>query len=181
MLLTLDEYRGLNPEATSLEDESLQLLLDAAEAEITRAAGPVGSVTEFLAGGRTVTLSRRASSVTSVTETDHFTHAETILSADDYVAWPGGYVIERQSGGTNSRYRWHDRVTVEYVPADDVDIRKVVQSDLVNLMESFAPGLTSETVGAWSRTLASNSVWNQLEEREAILARLVERGRMLVV
>lgn len=181
MLLTLDEYRGLSESA--LSDESLQLLLDAAEAEITRAAGPVGVTTDFItAGGHLVVTSRRIASVTSITETSHSTPTDvTTLAGDDYLLWPGGYVIERQPGGTNSRFRWFGRVAVTYVAADDVDLRKVVQSELVDLMITSAPGVTSEQVGAWSRTLASNSVWNASEERGAILSRLVESGRMLVV
>jgi len=181
MLLTLDEYRGLAESA--LSDDSLQLLLDAAEAEITRAAGPVGVVTDFItAGGHLVVTSRKVSSIDSITETSWSTPSDvTTLAGDDYILWPGSYVIERLAGGTNSRFRWWGRVAVTYAPADDVDLRKVTQKELVDLMITTTPGVTSEQVGAWSRTLASNSVWNASEERAAILSRLFEPGRMLVV
>jgi hypothetical protein len=179
MLLTLDEFRGLRE--TGLDDEPLQLLLDAAEAEITRHAGPVGEVTQLHThGGRLLALGRAAASVSSITETSFSTHEVTTLAADDYYIWPGGYIIERQSGGTNSRHTWFDRTTTVYVPADDVDIRKGVQADLVNLMLNYQPGLTSETVGSWTTQLAANSVWNNSDERIAILSRLSTGGRMAI-
>ena len=181
MLLTLDEYRGLAESA--LSDESLQLLLDAAEAEITRAAGPVGVVTDFItAGGHLVVTARKVSSIVSITESSYSTPSDvTTLAGDDYLAWPGGYVIERTPGGTNSRSRWFGRVAVSYIPQDDIDLRKVTQAELTDLLITSAPGVTSEQVGAWSRTLASNSVWNASQERASILSRLFEPGRMVVV
>lgn len=183
MLLTLDEYRALKPESVGFDDEALQLLLDAAETEIERAAGPVGVTTDYItAGGHLVVTARRISSIESITETSYVTPTDvTTLATDDYILWPGGYVVERQPGGTNSRYRWFGRVAVSYIAVDDIDIRKVVQADLTTLLMTYAPGVTSEQVGAWSRTLASNSVWNQLAERSAVLARLTEPGRMLVI
>lgn len=181
MLLTLDEARGLTDSA--LEDESLQLVLDAAEAEITRYAGPVGERTEtFTSGGRLLSLSKRAASISSITETSFSSYDVTTLASDDYFAWPNAYVLERKTGGTNSRHTWWGRrVAVTYVPVDDVDLRKGVQADMCQLMINYAPGVTSETVGSWTRQLASNSVWNQSEERAAILSRLSSAGRMAVV
>jgi len=183
MLLTLDEYRGLNPDS-ELEDEPTQLLLDAAEAEIVRAAGPVGSVTEtFTSEARLLALGRQASSITSVEERSVASGAvyTPAIAADDYYLWPSGAVLERVPGGTTSRHHWRGRTTVVYVPEDDVDIRKIVQADLAGLMEKFKPGTTSETVGAWSRQLAANSVWNNSKERESILSRLFVGGRMAVI
>ena len=181
MLLTLDEFRGLSE--STLDDEPLQLLLDAAEAEITGFAGPVGEITEIInTGGRLLVLGRPAASITSITETSRITPSQvTILAADDYLAYPGGLVYERLRGGTNSRSAWYGRVTVTYVPEDDLDIRKGVQADLVNLMLNYAPGYTSETVGAWTRQLGSNREWNQSTERGSILSRLGSGGRMVVV
>ena len=124
----------------------------------------------------TVVLARQAAAVVSITERRYTTDYD--LAADDYALWPGGTVIERILGGTNSRSRFWGRVTVIYTPVDDVDIRKSVQADLLKLMESFQPGITAETVGSWTRQLASNSVWNNTQEREAILARLFVAGRI---
>jgi hypothetical protein len=177
MLLTLDEAQGLAD--SSLGDESLQLLLDAAEVEITRAVGPVGNRTEIVqCGSRLLALRGQAASIVSITERLYTT--DTVLATDDYVLWPEGTVIERLLGGTNSRGHFRGRVEVEYVPVDDIDLRKVVQADLIKLMVQYAPGVTAETVGSWTRQLASNSVWNASEEREAILARLFLAGRMTV-
>ena len=175
MLLTLDEARGLV--TSPLGDDSLQLLLDAAETEITRAVGPVGNRTEVHhCDGRLITLRGQAASLVSITERRYTT--DYPLASDDYDLWPEGTVIERRLGGTNSRSRFWGRVEVVYEPVDDVDIRKGVQADLLKLMESFQPGLTAETVGSWTRQLASNSVWNNTQEREAILARLFLAGRI---
>lgn len=181
-LLDPTDYRGLHPDST-LDDASLQLLLDAAEDEIDRYAGPVGSVEElFYNGGRLLVLSRQAASITSIEETSLSSNIDydPALDATDYIIWPQGTTIERVPGGTTSRHTFRGRTRVTYTPVDDTNIRKVVQSDLVALMESFRPGTTSETVGAWSRQLAANSVWNNSMERDAILSRLRESGRMVV-
>lgn len=178
-LLSTAEFRALHP--SGLGDTALQMLLDAAEAEIDAAYGPVGSTEELFRGGfnRLVVLARPAASITSITETRGTT--VTTLSADDYLVHPDGFVIERLSGGTNSRWSWSGRITVTYTAVDDEDQRKVVQADLVQLMQSYAPGITSETIGAWTQQLAANSVWNASEEREAILARLSPGPSLVIV
>lgn len=180
MILTTEEFRSLS--STALEDDALALVLDAAEQEIVRAAGPAGSATEILRGhrGTDIILGRQAESITSVTETWGTT--DTVLSADDYLLHSDGYVLERLRTGTNPRWAWHwSRVTVVYVPADDDALRAGVQRDLVNLMLDYTPGVTQETVGAWTRILGSNSAWNQNEERNAILARLSDGPSLVVV
>ena len=180
-LLTVDEYTGLHADH-GLDDESLQLLLDFAEAEIDRYAGPTSTVTEvYEGGGRLLALKRRAASIVSITETTYPSYVVDDLATDDWYARPDGYVVERIGGGTVSRYHWRDRVTVTYVPEDDRDIRKGVQADLVALATNYQPGLTSETVGAWTTQVASNSVWNESTQRVSILSRLTEGGRMAVV
>lgn len=182
MLLNIAEFRALRPDSAGLDDEATQLLLDAAESEIVRFAGALGSASEYLTDqGRIITLARKASAITSITETDRYTNHVDTLASDDYVLWPDGLVVERLAGGTTSRYNWHGRVAIAYTVANDEDLRKIVQSELVALMVDFSPGLQSETVGSWTQTLASNSVWNASAERAAILARLVEHGRMVIV
>jgi hypothetical protein len=178
-LLTVADFRQFDA-AEAFEDTAIQLLLDATEAEIVRAAGPAGSATEYVrSGGRYTYLRRKAASVTSVTETDT-SGTSLVLAADDYALWPAGAVIERLRTGTNPRSTWRDRSVVVYVPADDSDIRTGVQLDLMRLAMNYNPGTTAETIGSWSEQLASNSAWNASKERATILDRLRDGPGMVI-
>lgn len=180
MLLTVAEYRLLDA-AEAFEDEAIQLLLDAAEVEISDVAGTPDSVTEYIVGGgRFVALARSASEISSITETARDGSVVT-LAADDYLLYPAGTVIERQSIGTNPRYSFYGRVTVTYVPADDEPLRKSVQAGLVKIDLTYAPGVTSEQIGAWMEQRASQAQWNAIEERQAVLSRLTGGPRMAVI
>src|SRR4051812_32318304 len=96
-LLTVDEFRLFVP--TSLGDDELQILLDAAEAEITAFAGPVGAVTDLVDGGYgTVVTSRPVESITSISELVGTT--TTALSTNDW-RLRGTYVLERLTTGTH--------------------------------------------------------------------------------
>lgn len=179
-LLTTDDYRALH--STALEDPALQLLLDAAEADIVAYAGPDAEIVEWFGGGqRVIALARPAASIASIVESGPWGSSPTTLSADDYLLDPGGYLLYRDANGTNPRWRWWGRVVVTYTPVGEEDRRMVVQADLVFLAETVVPGVTSETVGAWTRELASNSQWNGSAERATILERLASPGRMVVV
>lgn len=179
-LLAPGDIREFEP-APELSDDALQLLIDAAEAEITRFAGDPDAAVEWIAGGQQViALAQKAGSITSVVEHSELADPVT-LALGDYEIDPTGYLLYRRRTGTHPRSRWWGRVIVTYVPVDSVAIRTGVEIDLVRLMVSYAPGTTSETVGAWTTQLASNSVWNNSKERDAILSRLVIHGRMLVV
>jgi hypothetical protein len=180
-LLTPDDIREFEP-APELSDDALQLLLDAADAEIVRYAGDPDSAVEWLVGGRRdLVLSRPATAVASVVEHIGGPSDPITLASDDYEADPTGYLLYRLGTGTHPRWRWWGRVAVTYTPTVDLAIRKGVEVDLVRLMISYQPGAVSETVGAWTTQLASNSAWNNSKERDAILSRLVTHGRMLVV
>lgn len=164
---------------SALVDDALERLLDAAEAEIVRVAGEPGSTTELLTGGgRYIVLSRPASAFTSVTESRYST--STVLATDDYLVHPGGYLLERQTGGTNSRHTWNGQVAVVYTPEDDEAIRIGVQIDLIKLALAYSAGLTSETVGSWTRQFRQAIDANQ-NERDEILARLAPLPGMVVV
>lgn len=177
-ILTTDEFRAFV--TTALEDAALQMLLDAAETEILRAAGAPGSTEElFRGGGRLVALGRQAESIASIVETIGST--DTTLDANDYLLHPDLYVIERLSTGPNGRSYWYGRVLVTYTPTDDEALRQGVQRDLVNLMLNYVPGLTMEQVGAWTQQFAANSAWNTDEERANILARLDGAPSLIVV
>ncbi len=179
-MLSPDDIREFEP-APELSDEALQLLIDAAEAEIVRYAGAPDSAVEWIGGGQQlITLSRPAASITSIVE--HADRAAPVtLVGDDYELDPTGFLVYRKSTGTHPHWRWCGRVVVTYAPVGDAAIRAGVEVDLVRLMISYSPGETSETVGSWTTQLASNSVWNNSAERDAILSRLVVHGRMLVV
>jgi hypothetical protein len=179
MTLTAAQIRPFLAES-ALTDAELQRLVDAAYATITGRIGAAGSRTELLYGGfRTIALGRRATSITSVSEEIGTT--STILAADDYRLRPDGYTLERISTGTNPRWRWWGLVTVVSTPTDDAAIRDEVAIDLCRLAINYNPGLTSETIGTWTEQYASNSVWNNAEERDAILSRLNPSPGMIVV
>jgi hypothetical protein len=141
MILTVDELR--EHVTTALEDDALQRLLDAAEAEIVRYAGDPGAAVEILHGsGRYLTLDRPAESITSITEAWGAT--STTLSASDWLLYPSGLVLERLTTGPNGRSSWWRRVTVTYTPRDDEALREKAQIDLVNLALNYNPGGTME-------------------------------------
>lgn len=180
-LLTPDDIRGFES-GSALSDESLQLLLDAADAEIIRFAGPLDAFVEWLAGGqRVIALTRPVDSVTSIVEHSPWETDSRTLDPTDYEVDPSGYLIYRRSSGPNSRWRWWGRVVVTYAPTDEEAIRKGVEADLVRLMMTYQPGATSETVGSWTTQLSGNSAWNNDKERDSILSRLIPDGRMLVI
>ncbi len=171
MLLTVAEFRQLA--SSSLEDEALQLLLDAAEQAITSRYGELGTpVVETLDGGQSyLFLRRRAASIVSLVETNGMT--DTTLAIDDWRIRGDGVSILRLPLGTNKQDRWGAPVTVTYVPLDDEADRKRVQMELVKLDQDYAPGVTSETIGAWSEQRVQSSVWNYQAERAAIIESLV--------
>lgn len=158
---------------SELGDDALQLLLDAAEQAIRARYGEAG--TETHDGGQSyIFLRRRAAEVTSVTETD-YTGAEVELDETDWRLRGDGVSLLRLSTGLNPPVGWSWRtptwgttVTVEYDP-DDMDAELArIQIALVELDLNHMPGLTSETIGAWSES--ANSGTPYAAERETILA-----------
>lgn len=163
LLVPADARRFID---TDLDDIALQLLLDAAEADIVDAAGPVGTVVEFLTAGPgdLILLSQQAASVTSVIEVD------TTLNANDYELYGSGRALHRKSTGANPDYRWRGRLVVTYVPVSSLERRKATQVALVKLALDFNPALASETIGAWSQTFRTEPSY--VQQRDAILAGL---------
>lgn len=177
MTLTLDQLR--EHVTTSLGDEALQRVLDAAYASIEEYAGEEDVATVLAVGGqRFLALDRPAYSVTSVVE-DYGSSAPVTLAADDYIVHPGGYVIERNSGGTNSRSSWYRRVYVTFVPKDDAALRDMVAVDLVALDLTVKLGVTMEVVGSWTQQYAQSKSYDEL--RDEALSRLSPEPRMVVV
>lgn len=176
-ILTVADLRTLL--TSSLEDDALQILLDAEEAAIVAAAGATGEVTEHISTGgyHRLVLDRPAGAIASVTE--YIGGVATVLAADDYRA--EGYVLTRLGNGTNQSWRWAPHVVVVHTPTAGTAEWQRVQLLLVKLDLDYQPGVTSETIGTWAVTKAANSVWNYDLERANILASLGVGGRMTIV
>lgn len=180
MLLQPAEFRGLHP--TSLDDPTLQILLDAAEVAITRRLSAADAIVERhvtssfnpITGAYTglqpspyIYPARPVASITTVTET--VGAVVTTLAANDYRVWPGGWIVERLSTGTNPRTAWTGTIDLTFASASDVADRKRVQAELVQLDLNHNPGLSSERIGDWEQTYVDNSAMHYGLEREAIL------------
>jgi hypothetical protein len=151
---------------TDLGDDALQRILDAEEGEITRRYGAIATETDILPGGDSMlTLSRKASSITSVTELVSTT--STALATDDWRAW-ADHRLERLATGTNARTTWGDRVTVVYTPVDRTDQRTLVLVQLCKLALVYG-GLASESIGGGDYVMRALP-WGI--ERETLLATL---------
>ena len=179
-ILTVDELR--EHVETSLGDSAVQRLLDGTEALIVARAGPSGAVTELVDGGyRFITLSRPAGSVASVveryTDDDQLTLSATVN--DDYLIHPGGTVVERLTGGTNSAHRFRGRVYVTYTPAGDDDLRALVQIQLCKLEIAFTPGLAMTVIGSWTEQYQQGASYE--EQQEDILSILDPDPSIVVI
>lgn len=156
---------------SSVSNSSLQILVDAAYLAIDDAIGPQGDVKEFFTvHGDLIMLSRRAVSITAVSENVRW--AALALAADDYELRPSGQMLVRLRTGTNPRWYWQGRVDVTYRPPDDTANRVRVAIDLVKLDIATNPGLASQSIGTWAEAYTSNSAFNYALERQSILASL---------
>lgn len=174
MLLTATQFRDFAE--TTLSDESLQTLLDAAELDIIATAGPLGSFADRRRGGGLyLWLSRLAGTITSVVERwgDPLGLTSVTLDTTDWTLLPDGYTLRREWSSTHPADRWADDVIVTYTPLDDTEARKRVQVGLVKLELARNPGLVSQTIGDWSETYqASSAVAGYAVERAVLLASL---------
>lgn len=171
--MSVAEFR--THKTTVLPDPALQTLLEAAELAIAALLGPVGTYTELRDGGGTyLFLSRRAASITSISE--RYNNVTYPLAASDYEIRSDGISLRRLAYGSRPASSWNGIVNVTYVGADDLAERKRVQLGLVNLDLNHNPGLTAEEIGDWSATYANSSAMHYGLEREAILATLVPTG-----
>ena len=168
-LLTVGELR--EHLETDLSDEALQRILNAEEAEIVRRHGPTATQAETLDGGETLLfLSRTASSITSVVETESDNLTQTTLASDDYRLLPAGKV-ERLVTGTNPASYWAHLVTVTYVPEDQAAQRRLVLVQLAMLAAKYN-AMKSESVGGGDY---SGTSLDYTLERERLLRSLSGR------
>jgi hypothetical protein len=165
MALTVDEFR--EHVETELGDDAVQRLLDAAYEAIDEAIGSAGTVSEYLHAGHgdLLLLSRRALSITSISERD------VALASGDYELRASGMTLRRKSTGTHPRTHWHGRVDVTYVAYPDEDERDRVAIALVKLDLTHSPGLAAQSLGAWSESYQTSGP-SYSQERATILASL---------
>lgn len=177
--MDLTELKGRIP-ATSLGDEALQSLLDAALEAIVARFGSINdeAVEQRRPTGPLIRLSQRAQQIISVSEQTSvgwtfggWGGTTVDLDVLDYQLRPGGSILERLATGPNPARRWRGRVEVHYWPVDDGAERDRVAVDLVKLDLAYAPGLVEQTIGTWTERYARQDTPYQAE-REAILASL---------
>lgn len=151
---------------TSLSESALQLLLDATAVQVNRVAGDSDMVTEEIPGDTTtVMLTGEAHAITAVIERNG--SVDRTLAANDYALSPTKIAVRRLATGTNPRTTWDHEVVVTYARVSDVALRKAAQLALIRLELNRNPGLTSESIGAWSQAFAAPG---QVDlERAAIL------------
>lgn len=169
---TVARLRGFVTSA--LSDADLQLLLNAAIADVARALGPLAVRERLGARGDMLLLSRPAASVTSIVEDDR--SAALTLATDDYELSDTGQVLYRLRNGTHPAQWWRGRVDVRYVRVDDTAARIRAYVALVELDLNHKPGLAAQAIGTWSEQYTSNSAFNYELERASILASLDEPG-----
>lgn len=173
MALTLADVRGRVE--TDFDDSTLQTILDAVVEDINRRYGEAASATEtFRAwGAPEISLGRRASSITKITEIASRHSDPVVLSANDFRR-SGDYRLVRLTNGDNPASCWGFEVSVEYVPEVDPALRDRVALDVIQVDVEFR-ALESEGVGDWDGSYADYQ-----ERREAVLAQ-VREGRSPVL
>lgn len=175
-LLDIDDVQ-LHVE-TDLDDDALQRLMDAEEAEIVTRFGSHGAadgtgptVTRRVPGGDLFAfLGQRSVSITQVDETIGSSSGETTttLSADDYQSWDDGRSLRRLNDGTNARDLWGKFMDITFVGFDDRDRRKRVLIDLVKLSVQYEAAKSSK-IGD-----VSVSFTDYQKERESILSTMAQ-------
>lgn len=167
MLLTVAGLREFI--STGLSDAALQILLDATEADIVKAAGDPDEQTEYIQGGYpALVLSRPMPSpdydLVSVTE-DSDSASPTLLDETDYRI--DGHLLHRLDTGTNPGWKWYGLVEVVYVPPDRTAERKRAQVALIQLDPSVGADITSERIGEYSVSYGKGNTY--AERYQAIL------------
>lgn len=135
-LLQAADFTGLVEH--DLTAPNLQLIIDAEDASIVELYGAhTGDVAESFSPGshdEYLFLSRRASTITSITETYVATYGETTitLAASDYT-FESSRRIRRKIGGQYPRSIWAPRIVVTFTPVDESAKRKLVLVELVKV------------------------------------------------
>jgi hypothetical protein len=173
--LTLADYKALV--TTSATDAAISAALAAAQEAILDAGGPIGYVTEHVAGGHNhVSLGNRSSGIVSIVERAGLDYTE--LDPTDYVLSASGGFVTRLNGGPNPSQHFRGQVEIVYETFISDDTRKAVQAELAALDLGDSTGAstgarTSERIGEWSENWAATGVPQTIDQRrESILGRL---------
>ncbi len=143
---------------TDLADVPLQIILTAADEDLTLAVGPDTTMIEerMGQGQPNLWLQRPAASITSITLTDP-EGTVTTLDTTDWHLDPAGKILTRLRTGTNPDSGWNNRVTVTYVPAD-LNKRQRALVALVQLELDYRHGKKSENIGDHTMTQADYNI-----------------------
>jgi len=136
---------------TDLADAPLQVMLDAADEDLTLHVGPdiadIGK--QDMEGQEFLFLGRPAATITSITE--YSGGVTTPLVASDYELQPNKTDIRRLSTGTNPASGWYGTITVSFAPAD-LNRRNRAIVALVQLDLDHRHGVTDESIGDHRRS-----------------------------
>lgn len=174
--LAVADYKALV--TTSATDAAIEAALAAAQEAILDAGGPIGDVTEHIAGGHNhVMLGNRAAGIVRVVERAGLAYIE--LDPTDYaLSATGGFLTRLNNSGPNASPHFRGQVEVVYERYIGEDTRKAVQAELAALDLGDSTGAstgarTQERIGEWSENWAATGVPQTIDQRrESILARL---------
>lgn len=177
MTLTVTDLR-LHIDST-LGDAALQLRLDAAYEAISQRVQPSGTVAEsFTVTGDTILLSRVATGVVSIVEWWNPWYSVPLANSD-WELRPSGQTLRRLTTGTNPWPRWRGRVDVVYLGSSDDQLRDSVAIQLVQLDVNTHPGLSEQSLGAWSEKYDARAAGTYKQQRDDLLSVLDSVGVML--
>jgi hypothetical protein len=141
---------------TDLADAALQVILSAAEEDITEAVGADTTMVELRdAHGESVLwLARSCATMGAITETDDGGTVVTLDATDYELDTANNRRIERigDDTATHPASGWTGRVSLTYAPGD-LNRRNRAIAQLVELDLAFRPGAKSENIGDHSRSM----------------------------
>lgn len=133
---------------TDVLDTALQRLIDAEWNAVVKTFGPeIAPVDDLRGDVDRIWLTRQASSITSIVETNS-SGTETTLASNDYRTENDGRALRRLSDGTNPAAYWQSRVRVTYASNDDYGMTVI---ELVRLRLQYK-ALGSERIGDHSES-----------------------------
>lgn len=174
MALTTDDVRERID--TDLSETAVQRILTAAESSVERSAGNATAETEQMdaSASARLTVSRRSTSITSVTERTRHSSDAVTLSANDYRKI-GAITFLRLNSGDNPASFWGKEVTFVYVPEVDTELRERVTLDLCMLDIQLRAFDREEKGADWEGEQKDHKA-----RRRAVLAQIRE-GRALII
>jgi len=156
---------------TDISDAALQVILSAAEEDITSAVGADTTMVELrdAHGEPVLWLNRPCATMGAVTETDAAGTVVTLVAADYELDTANNLRVARLATGTNPKSGWSGRVSLTYAPGD-LNRRNRAIAQLVELDLAFRPGAKSENLGDHSRSMQDYDA-----ERARIIAQAQSR------